>query len=70
KDQIAGSVWAEFSDYQDFEDKQFSYFRDMRFETSDGEENLLTIKWIDIAFNQPEDIPFSINPKYDRQEFK
>ena len=68
KDRIAGSVWAEFSDYQDFEDKQFSYFRDLLFETSDGEKNTLTIKWLDIAFNEPAEIPFEINPRYDRMD--
>ena len=69
KDRIAGNVWAEFSDYQNFEDKQFSYYRDLRFETSEGENNALTIKWIDIKFNEAAELPFEINPKYERMDF-
>ena len=68
KDRIAGSVWAEFSDYQNFEDKQFSYYRDLLFETSDGEKNTLTIKWLDITFNEAAETPFEINPRYDRMD--
>jgi hypothetical protein len=69
KDRIAGNVWAEFSDYQNFEDKQFSYYRDLRFETSEGENNALTIKWIDIKFNEAAELPFEINPRYERMDF-
>lgn len=67
-DRLAGNVWAEFSDYREFDDKPFSYFRDMKFETAYGEKNSLSIRWNSIEFNVPGRVPFRIPSRYERME--